>query len=193
MKQTKKEQLISNAKVLFDKHGFKKVTIDEICKKAIVSRKTFYTYFGNKNDLVLIIFHEMMDNAFAIYKEIVESKLSFADKLEKMFSYKYANAEKISMEFISDFYNPESAELLEFFNKNVEKSLMLMRDFFKKAQDNGEMNPDLNLDYVMWLMQKATESCGTQELMSFFPDADTLTRQVSQSLVYGIMPINRNK
>jgi len=192
MKQTKKEQLITNAKILFDKYGFKKVTIDEICKKANVSRKTFYTYFENKNDLVLIIFHEMMDNAFSIYEGIVESELHFAEKLEKIFSYKYLHAEKISMEFISDFYNPESAELLEFFNKNVEKSLLFMRDFFKKAQENGEMNPDISLDYVMWLMQKATESCGTKELMSLFPDAETLTRQVSQSLVYGIMPINRN-
>jgi AcrR family transcriptional regulator len=44
MKLTNKEQIEHKARELFWKHGFKKVTIDEICKKANVSRKTYYTF-----------------------------------------------------------------------------------------------------------------------------------------------------
>jgi AcrR family transcriptional regulator len=189
MKLTKKQQIERKAKELFWKHGFKKVTIDEICKKANVSRKTFYTFYENKTALVLYIFNEVMDEAFGIYEEIIESELTFSGKLERIFEYKSKNAEDLSMEFVADFYNPEAGEILTLFNATIEKSMTLMREFFRKAQEQGELNPDLSLEYVMWLMQKSVELCGTQELISLFPNADSMARQVSQSLIYGIMPV----
>lgn len=192
MKLTKKQQIEHKAKELFWKHGFKKVTIDEICKKANVSRKTFYTFYENKTALVLYIFNEVMDEAFKIYEGIVDSDLTFSEKIEKLFEYKFKNSADFSMEFVADFYNPEAGEILSLFNTSIEKSMTLMRDFFTKAQENRELNPELNLEYVMWLMQKSVELCGTEELMSLFPNADSMTRQVSQSLIYGIMPI-KNK
>jgi AcrR family transcriptional regulator len=191
MKLTKKQQIEAKAKELFWKYGFKKVTVDEICKKANVSRKTFYTFYENKTALVIYIFNKAMDEAFEIYEKIIKSDLTFSEKMSKIFSYKYEASENISMEFIRDFYHPDAGELLNLFNRLIEKSMLLMHDFFLKAQETGEMNPDLSLEYVMWLMQKYVELSGTQELLSLFPDADTLTRQVSQSLIYGIMPVRK--
>jgi hypothetical protein len=95
------------------------------------------------------------------------------------------------LEFVTDFYNPEAGEILTLFNATIEKSMTLMREFFRKAQEDGELNPDLSLDYVMWLMQKSVELCGTQELIALFPNADSMARQVSQSLIYGIMPVKK--
>jgi len=192
MKLTKKQQIEHKAKELFWKHGFKKVTIDEICKKANVSRKTFYTFYENKTALVVYTFNEVMDEAFATYEAIIGGNATFSEKIEKIFAYKYEIGETISMEFIKDFYNPEASELLTLFNEIIEKSMTLMRDFFHNAQVSGEMNPNLNLDYVMWLMQRSIQMCGTQELMSLFPDADSMTRQISQSIIYGIMPVKNN-
>jgi AcrR family transcriptional regulator len=192
MKLTKKQQIEHKAKELFWKHGFKKITIEEICKKANVSRKTFYTFYENKTALVVYTFNEVMNEAFAIYEGIIGGDATFSEKIEQIFAYKYEIGETISMEFIKDFYNPEAAELLTLFNEIIEKSMALMRDFFRKAQETGEMNPNLNLDYVMWLMQKSIDLCGTPELMSLFPDADSMTRQISQSIIYGIMPVKNN-
>ncbi|MDD5185790.1 MAG: TetR/AcrR family transcriptional regulator, partial [Paludibacter sp.] len=64
MKLTKKEQIEQIATELFWKHGFKKVTIDEICKKANVSRKTFYTFFENKTALVIFLMNKLTEEAF---------------------------------------------------------------------------------------------------------------------------------
>lgn len=192
MKLTKKQQIEHKAKELFWKHGFKKVSIDEICKKANVSRKTFYTFYENKNALILYLYNKEIEDTYVIYDGIIESDLSFSEKLEKIFNYKFESTKNISMEFIADFYNPDAGELTTFFNNTIERSMKFMRDFLFKAQKKGEINPDLNLDYVMFMMQKAIDLCGTQELMTMFPDANTLTRQVTQSIVYGIMP-QKNK
>ena len=192
MKLTKKEQLEITAKDLFWKHGFKKVSIDEICKKANVSRKTFYTFYENKNALVIYIYNKVVDEAYDIYEGVVESDLSFSEKLEKIFKYKLEFTKNISMEFISDFYNPDAGELTNLFNDTVERSLKFMRDFLRIAQKNGDVNQDLSLDYIMFMIQKAIDLCGTKELMSMFPDVNALTRQVTQSIIYGIMPVNYN-
>jgi len=191
MKPTKKEQIEIAAKELFWKHGFKKVSINEICKKANVSRKTFYTLYQNKNALVLYIFKELIDEAYAVYEGIAESEVTFSEKMEKILVYKYQATKSISLEFINDFYNIEAGELLNLFNSTISKSMLFIRDFFQKAQDKGELNPSLNLEYVIWLMQKSSEMCGTQEVISMFPNIDSMIHQVTQTLIYGIMPVNK--
>ena len=189
MKLTKKEQIEQKALELFWKHGFKKVSIDEICKKSTVSRKTFYTFYGNKNALIIYLYNKMVNEAYAIYEGIIQSDLAFSDKMEKLLNQKLESTKNLSMEFIADLYNPDASELTTFFNGIIDQSMKFMRDFLSDAQKKGDINPDLSLDYIMFMMQKAIDLCGTPELMSMFPDAGTLTRQLSQSIIYGIMPV----
>src|ERR1035437_5995564 len=159
MKLTKKEQLEITAKDLFWKHGFKKVSIDEICKKSNVSRKTFYTFYENKNALVLFILREMVDGIKASYVDILKAEITFAEKMQKMLMLRLNTSKSLSLEFVADFYNPEAGEILDYFTRMKEESIVSSRHFLLKAQEKGEMNPNLNLDYVIWLMQKVMELC----------------------------------
>ena len=192
MKLTKKQQIEQKAKELFWKHGFKKVSIDEICKKANVSRKTFYTFYENKTALVIFILRQMTEDIKAVYSGIIEDDIPFAVKMEKMLVMKLKMSESLSMEFVADFYNPDAGEVLEYFNKMKEDSLIITMDFFSKAQQKGEMNPNISLDYMMWLMQKVMELCSSPELLKMFPTAESMTRQISESLLYGIMPVKNS-
>jgi AcrR family transcriptional regulator len=191
MKLTKKEQIENKAKELFWKHGFKKVTIDEICKKANVSRKTFYTFYENKTALVIVLMKKLTDEAFEESRQIMESDCSFAEKLEKSLQVKLQRNKEMSMEFVADFYNPDATDVLACFQEIMEKSMTMLVEFLKKAQQSGEMNPDLNLNYVLWLLQKQVEFCSSPELMHMFPDVDTLTKQLTQTMIFGIMPVDK--
>lgn len=191
MKLTKKEQIEVKARELFWKHGFKKVTIDEICKKANVSRKTFYTFYDNKTALVIALMKKLTDEAFEESRQIIESDYTFAEKLEKSLQVKLLRNKEMSMEFVADFYNPDATEILACFQEIMEKTMAMLVDFLKKAQQTGEMNPDLNLNYVLWMLQKQVEFCSSPDLMHMFPDVDTLTKQLTQTLIYGIMPVNK--
>jgi AcrR family transcriptional regulator len=191
MKLSKKEQLEFTATELFWKHGFKKVSIDEICKKANVSRKTFYTFYENKSALVIHLMKKMTDEAFLESRKIIEGEGTFAEKVEKSLNLKLERNKNMSIEFVADFYNPDSADILDCFNLIIKDSMSMLTEFLRKAQSTGEMNPDLNLNYVLWLMQKQIEFCSSPELMSMFPDVDTITKQLTQSLIYGILPIKK--
>ena len=189
MKPTKKEQLELTAKELFWKHGFKKVSIDEICRKANVSRKTYYTFYENKTALVINILKTMVEEIKTSYLKIFEDNIPFAEKMEKMLIMKLKMSESLSMEFVADFYNPDAGEVLEYFTKMTEESITFFREFFRIAQEKGEMNPNLNLDYLIWLIQRAMELCKSPELLKMFPTAESMTRQISESILYGIMPV----
>lgn len=87
---TKKEKTEATAKELFWKHGFKKVSIDEICKKASVSRKTFYTYYPNKQALVLSILESLTNEMLDVFATLVaDTGKSFSEKMNMLLSLKF--------------------------------------------------------------------------------------------------------
>lgn len=192
MKLTKKQQIEYKAKELFWRHGFKKVTIDEICKKANVSRKTFYTFYENKNALVMYILSETIDGMKSENLKVIESDISFGEKMAIMLDRKLKFSETISLEYIADLYSHDAGEVSEYFQKFMMESVDLSRNFFKLAQEKGEMNPNLNLDFVMLMLQKLGELCSLPELIAMFPDAESMTRQLAEYSLYGIMPVKRN-
>jgi len=189
MKLTKKQQVELKAKELFWKYGFKKVTIDEICKKANVSRKTFYTFYDNKSALVIYLLQQMTDEMMLAYNEIIGSNRTFSEKMESLLMLKYESSNQFSMEFVADFFHPDSDDILAFYTKIVQDSLTLTNDFFREAQKNGEMNQDLDINFVMLMMQKMMEIGTAPEVMTLFSDAETMTRQLSQFVIYGVMPV----
>jgi len=191
MKLTKKEQIEQKAMELFWKHGFKKITIDEICKKANVSRKTFYTFFDNKNALIIYLYSKTIDQAYVEYDKVIKSDISFSEKLEKLLNQKIESTKNLSMEFVADLYHPDAGELLTFFNQVIEQSMQFMRNFLIEAQKTGDIDPQLNIDYIMFILSKTIELCGTKEMMDMFPNASTMTKQISQTFIFGIAPLNK--
>lgn len=188
---TKKEKIELTARELFWKHGFKKVSIEEICRKSHVSRKTYYTYFQNKSDLVVFILNGLTDEMLKVYQELIESNLPFAEKIEKLLDKKFEMTKSFSKEFVSDFFHPDAVEVMKYFTDIVNESFRLTKLFFTDAQLKGEMNPDLNIDFVMWMMQKQMELTASPEISTIFTDVETMTRQLSELIIYGIMPTNK--
>ena len=187
---TKKEQLDQAAWNLFWKHGFQKVSITEICQKANLSRKTFYAYYKDKSSLIIRLLQDWNETLMQSYHRIIDSEQPFAAKMQDLLALKYEMSKNFSMEFVADFFNPQAAGVLEQFTKMTSHSLETTRNFFKQAQEKGEMNPDIQLDFLMWMMQKQLELFRSEEILHLFPDAESLARQFSESFIYGILPHN---
>ncbi len=187
---TKKEQLDQAAWNLFWKYGFQKVSITEICQKAGLSRKTFYAYYKDKTTLIIHLLEDWNETLIQSYRSIIESEQPFAARMQELLALKYEMSRNFSMEFVADFFNPQASGILEQFSKMTANSLETTRNFFIKAQEKGEMNPNLQLDFVMWLLQKQLELFRSDDILHLFPNAESLARQFSESLIYGIMPHN---
>lgn len=182
---TKKEQIIQTAEDLFFHFGFKRLTISEICDKSGISRKTFYSYFENKDDLVHHIVKAFMENSFEVFELILDDdSLTFEEKLEKSILIKYELGKKWSIAFFSDLLSDEKISV--YYQSLIGRSASMLRDMLKSAQENNEINPDLNIEYIIWMLRKQSEHLDDKELLRFFADIEDMVRQMTQVFVYGI-------
>ncbi len=53
-----REQILQTSEELFAQYGIRSVSIDDICKRLGISKKTFYVYFEQKADLVDAVLDE---------------------------------------------------------------------------------------------------------------------------------------
>jgi hypothetical protein len=68
--------------------------------------KLITLFYENKTALVLSIFNEVADEAFANLDEVINYNLSFSEKLIQIFEYKYKSTKDFSTDFVADFYHP---------------------------------------------------------------------------------------
>jgi AcrR family transcriptional regulator len=112
-------RIMSSAKELFWKHGFKRVSIEEICVKARTSKMTFYRFFANKTELAKAVFDKVVEEGIAQFREILASDSTPAEKVEKMIMMKIEGSHDVSQEFIMDFYSNPELGLKEYIEANM--------------------------------------------------------------------------
>ncbi len=61
MKDTRKEEILESARILFSRHGYYDTKIDEIIKHAQVGKGTFYRFYHNKDDLFVTLLSMFLD------------------------------------------------------------------------------------------------------------------------------------
>jgi AcrR family transcriptional regulator len=91
--QKTRQRLFDAAMYLFDKRGYDRVTVEEICAKAGVSKGAFYTHFKSKDQVVLDTFLK----ADGYYEEVfplLEQENAYRDKVIAFARAALSNIEK---------------------------------------------------------------------------------------------------
>ncbi len=121
----KEEQVINAARKLFNKYGFKRVSMDEIAKEARVTKKTIYSYFKSKEDLLKYFIEEEVINMKNIVEELDNEENSYFENVHnvicRLLEYKNENPFiKIIMEEYEVFKNPQLLENLKPIDKAIQ-------------------------------------------------------------------------
>lgn len=89
----KEEQILEAARQLFKVYGFKKVSMDEIAKKAGVTKRTVYKYFSSKQELLKYFINEELINMKKIIEEVEKNNNDFFEGIHeavyKLLQYKH--------------------------------------------------------------------------------------------------------
>ncbi|PKA83174.1 TetR family transcriptional regulator [Ulvibacter sp. MAR_2010_11] len=104
-----KEKIIKNAAELFITLGFKSVTMDDIANHMGISKKTIYSHFSNKTELVkeatLCVFHEITCGIRCI-RELNKNPIEELYEIKK-FAMLHLKNEKVSPQYQLQKYYPE--------------------------------------------------------------------------------------
>ena len=78
----KQSALLSNARTLFWQLGYRKVTIEDVCKHAGVSKMTFYKFYPDKLALAKAVYSMEAEMSLNRFRAIMQSEEA-VDKKQK--------------------------------------------------------------------------------------------------------------
>ena len=189
VKTSKKyDDIITIAKDLFWKHGFKRVSVEEICQKANVSKMTFYKYFPNKIELAKSIFNGVVVEAEKQFKQIMKEDSSADAKIRNLIQLKMDGTNNISPEFLQDFYTGTEPELKTYVEERTRLSWNILIEDFKEAQLNGVFRKDFNPELLIKVQMKLFEILDDKSVTSMFNTKQELIMEFVNLMVYGIRP-----
>jgi AcrR family transcriptional regulator len=184
----KRELILKIAKKLFWKFGFKRVSIEEVCKEAAVSKMTFYKHFPNKMAVVKTLLEEVLQDARKKYDLIMDSELPYPEKVVQMIELKREQTHTMSSEFFRDYVQSGDPELIAYLEQASAENLQKFTDDFHKAQKNGDIRQDLKVEFIMAIMNKLVDWIQHDDgLMELYDEPQDLAVEMTSFLFYGIL------
>jgi AcrR family transcriptional regulator len=191
-KNKKQDQIIQAGRNLFWKYGMKRVSIEEICLEARVSKMTFYKYFANKTALALNILKQYYGDGMTEYRRIMDSNLSYPQKIEQGIELKLKNARNLSQEFVQELYKNGDPEIMAYMQEMVKVSLDAFMSDFKTYQQRGEIRHDVKPEFMLYMLNKMVEMAVDDNFIRLFENPADMVRTISTFYFYGIMPVEEN-
>lgn len=190
--QSKHDQLLETARDLFARHGIRRISVEEICRTANVSKVTFYKYYPNKSALVKRILDDLIEYSISKFNEIKNQEISFEEKLRLIIQMKLEETAKFSEEFLNEIIQADPKLMEHFWLRAIETQQITM-DFFKEAQTTGELRTDMNLDFLNFMLNHVQELIKDARLRKIIPSSLDLIRELINFWFYGILPQGREK
>ena len=143
-----KEKILQKATELFLSHGFKSVTMDDIAEGMGISKKTVYTHFSTKTQLVEGVTHHLFE---IISRGIDAIRDQHKNPIEEMYEIKKfvmsnLKGEKASPIFQLQKYYPEIFQTVR--QKQLEKMRECTVENLQKGIEKGVYRSNLNLGFV---------------------------------------------
>ncbi len=174
----KQQQIVETATELFFRPGIKRVTVEEICRKANVSKMTFYKYFGNKAELVKYLIHVMLEEGHEYMDDVENRSIPFTEKLQTMLKYKLTMTKKMSAEFIEEVW------ATPFFREMQTDWLQRVMLFITNAQKRGEIRPEIHPEFILVMVNKLGELMDDAQLKGLYTDYVEFTLEIWNFFYY---------
>jgi len=188
MKQSKKhKQITETAHDLFMRHGIKRVTIEEICRTAGVSKMTFYKYFENKNDLAVFVLDSIFKKAEKRYHNIMSQDVPYSEKVKDILKMKLEASKDISQEMLKDLWHNPVPEVADYMKKRTQLSLKQFLDDMIAAQNKGEIRQNINPHFILYFLGQMQEMAGDEKLLNMYETTQDLTSEMINFFFYGIL------
>lgn len=190
-KSSKYHQIIETARALFWKHGISRISVEEICQKADVSKMTFYRKFDNKTELAKTVLTNVFETSMQQYEHIMDQpQVPFQEKVAQVLILKFENSKEISQELIMDIYHNQEAELMDFINTWKKQSLDRFLSDMMHAQEKGWVRKDLKPAFILYFLNKAQEMVTDEHLLAMYDSSQQLIMEVTHFFFYGVSSRN---
>lgn len=189
-KQAAKKQLdiLAAARELFWKHGFRRVSVEEVCKVAKVSKMTFYRFYPNKFELAKAVFDKEVEKAMERFNALMTSSSKPEEVIKELVQMKMEGTKNISKEFLMDFYVSDEYGLKEHIENRTKEVWLHSINEFKSAQEKGWFRKDMKMEFFFIVSQKSSELLSNEQLLSMYDNPQDLIMEITNFFTYGLLP-----
>ena len=184
----KLQQLVNTAQELFVRHGMRRVSIEEICRTANVSKMTFYKYFPNKIGLTKYLINELVSENMEQYRSIMDQDIPFSEKVEKTIEMKLQQSKDVSQEYFHDVTQNPVPEIAEFIMRKRQEALQEVLSDYLKAQRQGNIRKDMKPEFILYFLNHITEMIADEKLVNLYDTPEELIAELTRFFFYGILP-----
>ena len=181
-------QILSTAEDLFQRFGFKHITIEEICTKANVSKMTFYKYFPNKTELIKRILNSWLKQVEQTINEFEGINIPFTEKIKKLLNLKEESIGKISKEFMAEYMNPDP-KMQNFIKDFYARATTFFIEFIKRSQEKGDVRRDIKPEFLVAVLNKMLEIAKDETLLSLYPRVTDFSLEINNFIYCGTLPL----
>ena len=180
----KRDQLIQTGEALFIKHGIRRVTVEEICRQAGVSKPTFYKYFQNKAALARRIVALWIEECLQRIEGIEAAEAPFPEKLKQILAIKREFAARPGPEFLEDLIHLDI---------DLSQALRRVMHFLVKFQQRGDIRADIRPEFLMAAFDILNSLQHDPKVRGLYEDAGTLAADVFKLFYYGALPAHHRE
>jgi len=183
-----KERILRATLELFQVHGIKKTTTNDIARKAGVSPATVYNHFSSKEDLVRAAVKYFLTSVAADFRKIFEGDLSFLEKMEQILLCKSEMLGQYQGELMQTIISedPEIQHIVDsVYLVEIRQSII---DFYEEGKRQGYVNPELSAETIMRYSEIVRKGMAAESSLSEDPAHNSkLLQELTPLFLYGIL------
>jgi AcrR family transcriptional regulator len=187
IKSKKHQLLIETAHDLFLRYGIKRVTVEEICDTAGVSKMTFYKHYKNKLDIALFILNKLFQEGIDRYQRIMDQDVPYSEKVKEIIKLKLESTGEISKEMFKDFFDSSIPEVAEFIQKTTHENVKRLLVDLITAQKKGEIRQDINPHFIIHMIGQMQEMAADEKLLNMYGSTQALASEFINFFYYGVL------
>lgn len=187
MKKNKKAVVLNLSRQLFNEYGMNKITVEEICKEAKVSKATFYKYFKNKDEVALQIANQFVADAKERFHDLIEHSTSFEKLIIGLLDLKEVFMEEYSEKFLIDLYQNN--------NKDIQLALSLLQtqsmdnsmQIYKLGIEQDKIRNKVSPEFFSYQLELINKIRTDSRVIEMYPYREERNRIIFEQFFYGLI------
>lgn len=182
------EKILTSSIELFSQYGFKSITMDDIARRAGISKKTLYQHFANKqevvNESVAWYKNNTTENCVVVLRD-AENAIEAMVRILAFFDNLYRRINPMAMFEMQRFF-PDAYK--QFRDLLIERDVVLVRENILQGIKEGYYRNDLNADLLArYRIETSLMALQPNLMISDRASLMSVALEIGEHFMYGMM------
>ena len=188
----KRTRITEAAIEVFARKGFRQARVSDVAQRAGVADGTIYLYFKNKDDLLLSVFEEKMDELLEGLGRALQGVDDPVERIRRFtrFHFSQVRDNRSTAEVLQVELRLSNKFLKEYRPEKLWAYLAVFGQIIREGQDRGLFRPDVDPFVAMWAFFGAMDELGVQWVLarkSARFTLETAAEQVADIFIRGVL------